>query len=312
MAADFISADYGWLRSKDGTQSTHVLFRAGKTCDGYYTNNEILQHTESAMSNLEKDYADKDHIFIFDNATTHLKRPNDALSARHLPKNPNPDWGITVTAKSTDGKQLHGPDGKALKTKVPMVPGHLLDGSVQPLYFPAGHIKAGWFKGMATIIRERGFEDEAQLRCECPSFKCPPRRWAGCCCCRFLYNQPDFSEGLSALELTCQARGFCVLFLPKYHCELNFIEQCWGCAKRRYHQFPSSSKGSDLERNMIEALDSVMLESMHKYFIRSQRFMDAYQKGLNGQQAAWAAKRYHGHCMLPEAIMHEFDNETIV
>jgi len=24
--------------------------------------------------------------------------------------------------------------------------------------------------------------------------------------------------------------------------------------------------------------------------------MDAYAKGLDGKQAAWAAKKYHGHC----------------
>ncbi|KAG2115106.1 uncharacterized protein F5147DRAFT_522999, partial [Suillus discolor] len=82
---------------------------------------------------------------------------------------------------------------------------------------------------------------------------------------------------------------------------------CWGNAKCRYRKFPRSSKESDLEHNVIKALDSVTLESMRKYSIRFQRFMDAYQKGLNGQQAAWAAKRYHGHCVLPDAIMHEFD-----
>ena len=40
--------------------------------------------------------------------------------------------------------------------------------------------------------------------------------------------------------------------------------------------------------------------------------MDAYQKGLNGQQVAWAVKLYHGHRVLPEAIMNELDNETNV
>ena len=28
---------------------------------------------------------------------------------------------------------------------------------------------------------------------------------------------------------------------------------------------------------------------------RSHRFMDAYARGLNGQQAAWAARKYKGH-----------------
>jgi hypothetical protein len=35
--------------------------------------------------------------------------------------------------------------------------------------------------------------------------------------------------------------------------------------------------------------------------------MDAYQKGLNGQQAAWAAKKYHGHRILSQSILGEFD-----
>jgi hypothetical protein len=40
--------------------------------------------------------------------------------------------------------------------------------------------------------------------------------------------------------------------------------------------------------------------------------MDAYWKGLNGRQAAWAAKRYRGHRVLPESIMQELDHENIV
>jgi hypothetical protein len=30
MVADFVSADYGWLTSADGSESTRVLFKAGK------------------------------------------------------------------------------------------------------------------------------------------------------------------------------------------------------------------------------------------------------------------------------------------
>jgi hypothetical protein len=35
--------------------------------------------------------------------------------------------------------------------------------------------------------------------------------------------------------------------------------------------------------------------------------MDAYRKGLDGQQAAWAAKKYHGHRMIPDTILEELD-----
>lgn len=73
MVADFISADYGWLMSADGTQSTQVLFKAGKQREGYFTNADILNHTRTAMDVLDKDYKDEDHVLVFDNATTHLK-----------------------------------------------------------------------------------------------------------------------------------------------------------------------------------------------------------------------------------------------
>jgi hypothetical protein len=31
--------------------------------------------------------------------------------------------------------------------------------------------------------------------------------------------------------------------------------------------------------------------------------MDAYRRGLNGKEAAWASKKYRGHRVLPESIM---------
>jgi hypothetical protein len=39
----------------------------------------------------------------------------------------------------------------------------------------------------------------------------------------------------------------------------------------------------------------------------SDCFMDAYHKGLNGAQAAWAGKRYRGHRVLLKNIMALFD-----
>ena len=39
--------------------------------------------------------------------------------------------------------------------------------------------------------------------------------------------------------------------------------------------------------------------------------MDAYQKGLNGRQAAWAAKKYRGHRTLPDTILEELDEAGI-
>lgn len=263
MVAHFVSADYGYLQSPDGTETARVLFKAGKGRDGYYTNERIIQHAEKAIQILQKYYPNDDHVLIFDNATTHVKRADNALSARHMPKNPSRSWGVSVLAKNDSGAIMYRSDGKPQKIKVPMEPGRYANGESQSLYFPDGHEKAGWFKGMAQILRERGFEAESMLQAECKGFHCPPDE-IRCCCRRFLYNRPDFAHVKSVLEMTCHAKNVQVLFLPKFHCELNFIEQVWGYAKRVYRQFPPSSKESDLERNVIQALDSVSLVLMRR------------------------------------------------
>ncbi|KAJ7582440.1 hypothetical protein C8J56DRAFT_791426, partial [Mycena floridula] len=70
-----------------------------------------------------------------------------------------------------------------------------------------------------------------------------------------------------------------------------------GFAKQIYRMFPTSSKEADLERNMVESLDSVPIESI--FATRSSRFADGYFNGLTGAQAAWANKKYQGHRTLP-------------
>ena len=68
----------------------------------------------------------------------------------------------------------------------------------------------------------------------------------------------------SVTEIAFNSRGFEIYFLPKFHCELNFIEQCWGFAKRVYRLNPESSREDVLKRNAIAALDAVPIESMRR------------------------------------------------
>ena len=49
-----------------------------------------------------------------------------------------------------------------------------------------------------------------------------------------------------------------------------------------------------------------------RFSARSCRFMDAYKKGLNGKQAAWASKKFRGHRVLPESIFHDISEPNIV
>ena len=145
----------------------------------------------------------------------------------------SPLFGVLRNVINPEGKPVYTPDGKLKKEKVRMVDGRFANGITQPLYFPPDHPNAGVFKGMAIILEERGYRNVQKIQAECPKFQCE-QGVDRCCCRRMLYNEPDFVEVESLLETLCKSRGYCVTFLPKFHCELNFIEQCWGYAKRKY------------------------------------------------------------------------------
>ncbi|KAF8867918.1 hypothetical protein BD779DRAFT_1463130 [Infundibulicybe gibba] len=52
--------------------------------------------------------------------------------------------------------------------------------------------------------------------------------------------------------------------------------------------------------------------TLDRFAIRALRFVDAYRKGLNGKQAAWASKKYRGHRMIPNSILEELGAAGIV
>ena len=157
----------------------------------------------------KKYFPDDQHVFIYDNATTHLKRADNALSAHKMPKNtpkPGTNWGIEVKKCKPDGQIEHGSNGKPLKIKVKMGHGFFSNGQPQDFYFPEGHECAGVFKRMVVILQERGYTWAKDLKEECPKFNCPPD--AKFCCCRcILYTEPDFVDVNHSSKNTVQRGG---------------------------------------------------------------------------------------------------------
>jgi hypothetical protein len=205
--------------------------------------------------------------------------------------------------------------------------GTFANGQTQSFYFPEDHPSMpSWFKGMETIIREHELWPDTGLPkgllAQCPEFKCPPNR-VDCCCRCILYVQPDFVAQKSQLEELITSRGHLCDFYPKYHCELNFIEQYWGVAKSQYRVAPRAKTAREMETTVRESLDSVSLLHIwrsalsfwmfhcsfpHRFANRSARFAAAYKKGLSGAQAAWENKRYHRHRSLPpQSILDAID-----
>ncbi|KAF8306894.1 hypothetical protein DL93DRAFT_2043508, partial [Clavulina sp. PMI_390] len=307
MVANFVSADFGWLAAPDGRTAQQV-FRPGKNRDGYFDNNDVISQALDAAALVHELWPDYEHVFIYDNAPSHQKRYPNALSASDMPKFSS--FWYPPQYQNIDGKR------KKINSNLRMEDTEW-NGQVQHLYYPDDHPdKAGQCKGMAQILIERGYEPHRfhrtkGLKAECPGFRCPDDGLSECCTRRILYNQPDFSSVPSVLERKLADEGIKVIYLPKFHCELNPIEQCWGYAKRLYRLCPESSKEEDLRTNALASLDAVPLESIRRFFNRSARFTHAYEKGLTGSQAAWAAKKYRGHRVLPDRIMHELEKAEI-
>jgi hypothetical protein len=140
-----------------------------------------------------------------------------------------------------------------------MGPGILPDGCLQTFYYTDGR-----FKGVTNILKECGLGEAMKLKFQCKNFLCPEGSSTSCCQKRVLYNEPDFHDQLSAVEDLCHKNGFRAIFLPKFHCELNPIEQCWGHAKRVYRKYPLSSHEDVLEKNVLSALGTITLDHIWK------------------------------------------------
>ena len=74
----------------------------------------------------------------------------------------------------------------------------------------------------------------------------------------------------SELEELITARGHICDFYPKFHCELNFIEQYWGTAKYLYRSTAKTADMDAMERNVLECLDEVPLLQIRRYMMKNK------------------------------------------
>ena len=124
-----------------------------------------------------------------------------------------------------------------------------------------------------------------------------------CCARHILATQDDFKNQKPLLQKLIEAR---VIFYPKFHCELNYIEMYWGAAKRYVRQHCNYTwKG--LQENVPNAFDSIPLKQIRKYAMRASRFMDCYRKGLTVLQAEYIVKKYKSHRRIPDNVLDEID-----
>jgi transposase len=83
----------------------------------------------------------------------------------------------------------------------------------------------------------------------------------GCCAKNILERELDFKAQKSLVQDVIEAAGHLCIFLPKFHCELNFIEFFWGATKKWLRDHCDHTFET-LKENLPLAMDSVKLTTI--------------------------------------------------
>ena len=163
-------------------------------------------------------------------------------------------------------------------------------------------------KGIKAILSECGIF-HVGLRRKCQS-KCDGDQ-DGCCNKHILECQQDFFTQKSLVQEVIEATGHLCIFLPKFHCELNFIEFFWGAVKK-YLRDNCDYTFTTLKENMPKALAAVQLRMIHLWEHWMYRWMEAYRVGLGTNAAQLQVKKfsshkYKSHRQFPETVACALD-----
>ena len=191
-------------------------------------------------------------------------------------------------------------------------------GLPHPLVFSDNHPNfslRGKAKGAGAVLRERGLwpvngwrSDGFKFKLECPkkprkdrpagtdASGCDPKMdgTTGCCARRVLSQQQDFREQKGQLQEEVEAANHLIIFYPKFHCELNFIERFW-CAAKWYARENCAYSFEGLRQTVPAALESVTTASINRYYGHCARVIDAYSEGFKYGTKSFTARVYKGH-----------------
>src|ERR1700720_3006644 len=162
----------------------------------------------------------------------------------------------------------------------------------QPMVFPTDHptLNAGKPKGIKQVLLERGLWRQG-LNLECKKPKQCSVDSIDCCARRLLSQQPDFLEQKSSVQEVIEAAGHLCIFLPKFHCELNFIEFFWGAVKK-YLCDNCDFNFDTLKDNMPKVLASIQLDTICLCKHHMPRWMDAYRAGSDTSEAQMQVRKF--------------------
>ena len=245
MVSDFISEVCGPLTYtlENGEKLVaREIIHPGKIHDGYWTGEDVAKQFKKAIAIHKEKFPQYDGLWAFDNSCNHNCFASDALRVEKMNLSPG-------------GKQALMRDTFFNGQRQTMV---------FPLDYPVEELR-GKAKGMKQVLQERGlWKDGLVKTCGGCKGKAKDPQQLECCAQRILELQPDFLAQKSLLEEIAESEGQKIIFYPKFHCELNFIEMFWGKAKA-YARENCDYTFAGLQKTVPLALESVDLEVIRKF-----------------------------------------------
>jgi hypothetical protein len=315
MVSDFLCAAAGRLsyfdeEKQEQVYATEIIkYGSGKSDEGWWNAEKMVEQTKKAIEIFNKAFPGDIAVFAFDNSSGHACKAADALNANRMNLGTG---GKQAKMRATD---FYLPDGSTRHQHMVFQPGDTEFGSDEPI----SEQLVGEAKGMRRVLQERGLwvpglkkqcgrkkKDKTKAKhfgdrlfeetMENYEARTADRCEAGkrCCAFRILEAERDFQEEKSMLEHVITAAGHEVIFYPKFHCELNYIEYYWAALKK-YTRDNCKYTFPELEKTVLEAMASVNLKTIRRFAERSKRWMMAYINGLSAEQRAYAEKQYKSH-----------------
>jgi hypothetical protein len=276
----FCCSCHGFILCELTGESTFKIITPGKSNDGYWTNSDLVAQYIVVAPIFERFHPGCKLVFVFDNSQNHHARAPGGLCAKTMLKGKG--GKNQVIQRDT---VYNGVPQQLWQQKRTPFDGPLWEDEAQtiPVREP---------KGLLKILTERNVQ--------CSHMSVAAMR-------ECLAEHEDFKNELGWLERVVTERGHDILYLPKFHCELNYIESVWAyvksyCRRNCVFSFPR------LKADLPHVLLSIPIACFKRFERHCLRFMSGYrQHNLHGPLLDYIMKKYSSHRKVPALLTSEVD-----
>ena len=166
--------------------------------------------------------------------------------------------------------------------KQPFLRDTMWDGKPQKLVTAEGKQK-----GMKTVLEEHGINVKGLWKEDM---------------IKLLEEMRDFKFQKTKVEEMILNKGHRVMFIPKFHCEINPIERVW-CQAKKYTRTNCDYTFVGLDKTIVPALNSVTVELIRKFFRKTSEHHRAYREGTQMSEMKRILKQYKSHRRVPESAI---------